>query len=142
MKEIVIKKERFQTNLVIAIDNKFIVSLDEIDYFDLEEKENFNSSSDYQKYLLKLNTSDIIEEAYMFSKENNYLPKYSPEIHRFWGNSKLKEPDTIEEVREFYQSIYTDYLVEIVELETKTIVEKKIRPYIKEEWFIEEKIRK
>lgn len=129
MKKRVIRKKRLQNDLIIAVDNKFIVGLNEIDYFDLLSKEDFKTIAEYQEYLLKFNTSEDIDKAYIFTKDNNYLPKYTPENSRFWGESGLKPPETIFEVRDFYKSIYPNHLVEILSLETKTVIEKTMYPY-------------
>lgn len=129
MKKRVIRKKRLQSDLIIAVDNKFIVGLNEIDYFDLLSKEDFKTPSEYQEYLLKFNTSEDIDKAYVFKKDNNYLPKYTPENNRFWGESGLKPPETIFEVRDFYKSIYSNHSVEILSLDTKIIIEKTMYPY-------------
>lgn len=129
MKKRVVRKKTLQNSLIIAIDNRFVVGLNEIDYFELLSKEDFKTIDEYQKYLLTYNTSENVDKAYIFSKDNNYLPKYTPENYRFWGESGIRPPETIFEVRDFYKSIYSNYSVEILTLETKTVVEKTMYPY-------------
>ncbi|MEQ2561347.1 hypothetical protein, partial [Sutterella wadsworthensis] len=57
---------------------KFLISLDEFDYYELKNHSDFKDIKEYQKYLFNLNTTDNLDFAHIFYENYPRLPKYTP----------------------------------------------------------------